>query len=251
MDRRAILRPRLVGFLAVGAALFAVDRARAPSDPGRIEVPDALRESLEGEGPAALEAWIDREVLLREATRLGLDRGDPIVKRRMVQKMEFLFVAGVDGTPTDAALAAWMASDPDRYRRSARVAFEHVFFSRDRRASAAADARAALAAGEPGPGDPFAQPRSVPLRAVDRIDRAFGAGFAAGLLTAPEGAWSGPLMSAYGPHLVRVSERVEARFATLEEARPEAARDWRAAALEAARAEGLRAARARYEIASE
>ncbi len=44
--------------------------------------PDELR--------SLVERWVRDEVLFREAVALGLDRNDTIVKRRMVQKMEFL-----------------------------------------------------------------------------------------------------------------------------------------------------------------
>ena len=39
---------------------------------------------------AAQSAYVDEEVRYREALALGLDRGDVIVRRRLVQKMDLL-----------------------------------------------------------------------------------------------------------------------------------------------------------------
>ena len=48
----------------------------------RPPTPDEMRRLVESK--------VREEILYREALALGLDQGDTIVKRRMVQKMEFL-----------------------------------------------------------------------------------------------------------------------------------------------------------------
>ena len=63
-------------------------------------------------------AWIREEVLVREARALGFDRGDPVVRRRLVQKMEIWLAsseADEDGEVDDATLREAIARDPDRY----------------------------------------------------------------------------------------------------------------------------------------
>ena len=37
-----------------------------------------------------IDSWVREEVMLREALRLNLDRDDTIIRRRLVQKLEFL-----------------------------------------------------------------------------------------------------------------------------------------------------------------
>lgn len=72
-----------------------------PSDP--VIVDDTVRnqiatlwETQMGKEPDAAELqslvnhWMREEIFYREALRLGLDRGDTIVRRRLVQKLEFL-----------------------------------------------------------------------------------------------------------------------------------------------------------------
>ena len=222
---RAIAREPLVHFAVLGAALFALHAAVARPPKERIEVTadfvDALRaEQRERTGRAPddaatrglVERYVDEEVLYREALALGLDRGDVIVRRRLVQKMELLARARVP-EPSDAELAAHLAAHADRYRPADSVSFRHVFVSRDRHGDAApAKAEALLAALRGGDdptslGDPFVAGASFTRRTRSALDATFGASFAEGALAAPISTWSGPIASAYGLHLVHVTAR--------------------------------------------
>src|SRR5262245_59365510 len=106
---RRLLREPLLQFLVFGLLLFAgyhlLNRNRTPREqPERIELTaDDLhqiriawlaqgRSELTAEEMQSLvDAKVHEEILYREALGLGLDKGDTIVKRRMAQKMEFLF----------------------------------------------------------------------------------------------------------------------------------------------------------------
>ncbi|MDQ3033860.1 MAG: hypothetical protein M3Y87_15695, partial [Myxococcota bacterium] len=168
MDRIARWgREPLLRFALVGLAIFAVDRALAGGrgeaerdrDPQRILIDDAFVDALRarwterhGRAPDAEEhaaivrAQVREEALVREARAAGLDEGDAIVRRRLVQKIEFVVAGSIEvEEPDDAALEAWLESHPDDFRRPARTTIEHVLFARDRREERAeADARAAL-----------------------------------------------------------------------------------------------------------
>lgn len=206
---------------------------------------DALarqRQAQTGQAPdaatreALVRDFVREEALVREARRRGLDRGDPIVRRRLAQKMEFL----LEGTvripePTERQLRAHLRDHPDRFARPARIAFEHVFFSPDARSDPRADARAALgrlrgsdggdgraAAG----GDPFLLGGEQPLRTVERHARTFGPPFADRLAELEPGAWHGPAQSALGWHLVRVTDREPGALPPLEEVRDRVRASW-------------------------
>jgi hypothetical protein len=75
----------LVHFLLLGAAAFAASRSFP---------------ALRGERPS-FAAAADEDTLVREAFRLGLDRRDPVVRRRLVANLRF---AGADPQASDAAL---------------------------------------------------------------------------------------------------------------------------------------------------
>lgn len=57
----------------------------------------------------------------------------------------------------------------------------------------------------------------------------FGEAFAAAVEGLPVGRWSGPIESALGQHLVRVTARREGAAAPFEQARGSVAREWREA----------------------
>jgi len=253
---RRLAREPVLHFLLAGAIAFALF-GRRESAPRVIEVDPGLRRALRrdferrnGTAPTAeqedalVRRWVDEEILVREALALGLDRGDVIVRRRLLQKMEFLAEEGGPiAEPDDATLQAWLEAHADRWRAEPRLRFEQVFVGRDRHGGAAeADARALLArieAGEDpaGLGDPFLRGHTIGPATGAEIDAQFGPGFAARLAGASDGRWSGPVPSSFGQHLVRVDERAAGGMPSLAEVRAAVRHDW----LEARREEQRRA----------
>lgn len=272
--RRPWWREPLLHFLAIGLILFVVDLLRAAPDEASPPSGDAsdgdapilvsadFVRSLEAElarsgaaTPEALQSAIDRhveeEALVREARRLGLDRGDLVVRRRLIQKMEFLLGdLAVGREPTEAELQAWLDGNPDRYRQPPRVSFEHVWFSRDARGDQAeVDARAALAAGVPeGSGDAFLLGAAFERQSQIDVARRLGATFATRIFTAPVGEWSGPVPSSYGVHLVRVTAIQPGRVPALAEVRNRVLGDVREARRAEAERDARRALRERFEV---
>ena len=69
---------------------------------------------------------------------MGLDRDDTIVRRRLRQKLAFLTEKAVEtALPSDVALQTFLQQHPDAFRVELRLAFQHVYLSRDRRGDAA------------------------------------------------------------------------------------------------------------------
>jgi hypothetical protein len=88
--------------------------------------------------------------LLREAKLLGMDRSDLVVRRRLVQLMERRMAAGV--RLSDDEVKVYLAAHADAYRPSPRLRFTQVYLSADRHPhdlDAAARTLAAQLAGEP------------------------------------------------------------------------------------------------------
>lgn len=264
-----MLREPLVHFAVLGGALFWLHAAVAPRDGGHtIELSAADIEALRhdrrrrlgtdptpAEDAALIERFVDDEVLYREALALGLDRGDIIVRRRLLQKMEFL----LDGLhpvpePTDAELDAYRLAHAERYRTPARIDLTHVFVGRDRHGTAAervaAELRAALEGGaDPaGLGDPFLRGRQLRGQSEQDLGGIFGPAFAGAAAEWPVGTWMGPVTSSYGLHLVRVDARSPAELPALARIRAAVVQDW----AEERRGEALRAAladlRRKYDV---
>jgi hypothetical protein len=162
--------------------------------------------------------FIREEILYREALALGLDSDDLVVRRRLVQKMEMLALHDGPGITESDLMDHSLAHRAD-YALPESVSFRHVFFSAaDRGAGARAAADAALgtvrATGTgdtSGLGDRPPTPPEVSDWTRPMVEGRFGADFAASVFAVEPGAWSDPLASAYGYHLVLVTRRAAAR----------------------------------------
>jgi peptidyl-prolyl cis-trans isomerase C len=214
---------------------------------GRLPTADELH--------ALVERYVDTEVMLREALALGLDRGDIIVRRRLVQKMEFVN-QGLEPhpAPTDADLEGVLARHADRYLIAGRLTLEHVFVSSnlhpDDAASVAADLRERIAAGEDPArlGDPFLRGRIFRAQSEGELGGVFGPAFARAVVALPPDEWAGPIASSFGLHLVRVSERSGGRRATVAEVRHDLERAWEEEQRAASAKKALEQLRARYDV---
>lgn len=253
-----LLRDPLLHFVVAGALVFAAWSAFAPeaqqaADPMRIELTQdemkqiALSQLAQGlplpEAAQLHELGEQRamqRILAREAIAFGLDRDDEIIERRLAQKMDFLLADLSELTPpSHDDLAAWYAGQADRFTQPPRVSFRHLYFSPDGRGDAATRTAAAAALPEvadlpidaPAPagvGDRFMYQDFYGGRTPEEIGKAFGADFAAALLTLPPGAWAGPVRSGYGWHLVRIDTLEPARVPALDEIEADVRAAWTA-----------------------
>lgn len=247
MNASRVLKDPLLHFLLLGAAAFAVFQlTRTPAETAEgdeiVVSADQVaqlvavfaktwqRPPTEDERDRLIENRVREEVLYREALAAGLDRDDSVVRRRMNQKLEFM-VEDIAGqvAPTDEELRSFLEENADRFRSDAVFDFRQVYFSTDRRKDAEGDARDALArAGERDPeGDSLLMVEAVFRAATQReVERSFGREFAAALLELPTGAWTGPVRSGYGIHLVFVDQRTEGRLPDLDEMRDAVTSEW-------------------------
>jgi len=204
---------------------------------------------------AMVDAYVGDEILVREAQSLGLDRGDQIVRRRLIQKMEFL----LENTepvpaPTDAELEAYLAAHREQYASPARVSLSHVFVSTQRAGQGAGAEAAALrmqldgGADPASLGDPFVRGRELRLHSQAELAAIFGGEFAAAVMRLPEGTWSPPIRSSYGVHLVRVTEKRSGDPPTLPAVRQRVEREWRDERRQTLNREARARLRARYAV---
>ena len=236
------LRDPLVVFVLLGVGVFALDGWLAGGESARpvIEItPDEVdglrarwiaqwgRAPTEAELQTLVDQAVDEEILYREAQRLGLDRDDAIVRRRLAQKLTFILEdAGETGPPSQAEVEEYYAGHAERYRRPGRTTFDHVFLSGDSRTDPAGDAAALLDRVRAGDddgwqrlGDPFMLARTYVDRSDQEIAGLFGRVFADAVAGLPVGGWNGPVDSTYGVHLVRVKGRTPSRAPALAEVR--------------------------------
>ncbi len=265
---RALLREPFLHFLALGALIFGLSAWLGGEDEvarSRIELSSAMVSALEGdferrnqraptetERQGLIDAHVAEEVLFREALAHGLDRGDPIIRRRLVQKMKLL-VQDMEpvAEPEEAALQAYL--DANRVELSGKTSYglTHVFLSRDKHGESpdlSALLTALRAGEEPGSlGDPFPHGGTLKARSVAQLSRIFGAVFARSLPKAKQGVWT-PIRSSYGMHLVRVDEVRAPSTPTLATVRAKVRNGLLRRERKAAEARVMKQLRARYQV---
>ncbi len=204
---------------------------------------------------AVLRNHIQNEVLAREARKLGMAEEDTIVKRRLAQKMTFMLsdLEQIE-TPNDNVLVAWFEENVSKFKVPLRLSFDHVFFSdgQDSRiAKALEDLRVNPTGDWPGKGDPFMLQRQYVSQSMPEVLRVFGEQFCIGLseLAATEdGLWQGPLRSAFGSHLVRITDRSSERTPSFREVRSRVLQDWREAERRRRTAQNIEAIVSKYDV---
>jgi len=265
---RWLVQEPLVHFLIAGAGLFWLMSGRPP-DLGerRIVVNAAVAGALvqrysdsfhhlpsQDEIDGMIRDYVADQVYYREALRLGLDRDDEVVVRRMRRKLESLAVADAEAaSPDDAQLQALIDKDPARYADDPRTSFDQVYLGAD---SPATRARAdgllvALRQGQAVSATPAPLPARLDDSSATEISGIFGDEFALALRQVRPGQWSGPIASGLGLHLVRVNARRAPEKPTLARARQRAENDWRAAAIQQARAKDYSTMLKGYEVVIE
>ena len=75
-------------------------------------------------------------------------------------------------------------------------------------------------------GDSTLLPRELENAPAGEVQATFGKEFADALATMPPEEWVGPVHSAYGVHLVLLSQRTAARLPPLDEVRQAVAHEW-------------------------
>ncbi len=271
------LREPLLHFLLIGVALFllyGIQNDGLVDDGNRIVISQSdinrlsalwekkwqrlpTRDELDG----MIKTQIREEVLYREALAMGLDQNDSIVRRRLAQKVEFIFsdLASLI-QPSDVELSDYLASNSKRFENPARISFRQIYLNRDRRGDrTASDAKHLLAAlMQPGStvdplaaGDPFMFGQQHENLTDQAVARLFGKHFSGKLFKLPAGGWQGPVLSGYGLHLVQINGRTTASLPQLSDVRNKVLNEWMAEQRRAMNEDFYQGLLSRYEIVVE
>jgi hypothetical protein len=242
---RRLIREPLVHFLLAGAVIFAVlSWHTPPDDPASRQIhltrEDQARLSVnfseimgrpptQAELDALIDRWVREEVLYREALRLGLDDGDAVIRKRLAQKMDVLAASAADAeTPDTATLEKWLRTHPDRFAEDMELTFDQLYFTSRSRAIVA---KTLLGGGANWTkvGDPVSLPAHFERAGRKTVSDEMGGDFAHALEgMAPDKEWRGPIESALGWHLVRLTHKEPGVLPPLSSIRARVEDDWRA-----------------------
>src|SRR4051812_19973208 len=273
MRMRTLLGEPMLHFLLIGAALFGAYRWVSPADSGgrRIVITPGVVDDLvtqhlaaKGREPSTtelnhlIESYLRDEILYREGVRLGLERDDIVVKRRVRQKIEM--IAEEDAStraPTDADLSAYLTANQARFVQPAILTFDQVFIGASRPGPGvvhvvAVTPEALRKGADPEElGKPTLLPHRMTRTPADLVARDFGASFAAALEKVPVGEWVGPVDSSFGAHYVRVSDRTPAAAPQLAAVRDQVVREWENDRRQRARTDAYTKLRGEYQVSTE
>ena len=241
---RAFLREPLIHFVVAGLILFGLNQLffEQPSKVGagtivvdQAAVVQFIQHRQNRSPEDALAQWqrlsqsaqskvvkdfVEEEALYRKAKTFGLDEADYVIRRRMVQKMDFA-AAGLtetEFTPSASAMTDYYKAHQAQFSMPAQITFTHVYYESQASGQtttlelAAENLKQLNAAkvsfSEGGQyGQRFAYHRNYVDRAEPLIVDHFGADFAARVfqLSATQDVWQGPVPSRHGIHLVLIA----------------------------------------------
>src|SRR5437762_10925139 len=130
---KKLIREPFIHFLLLGAAIFIANRlvtGRADNQPGKIVITQGQITSMvigfsrtwqrpptSEELDGLIRDRVREEVYCREAVAMGLDQDDPVIRRRLQQKLEFVTndVAAAP-EPTDAELTEYLKAHAKGFR---------------------------------------------------------------------------------------------------------------------------------------
>lgn len=150
---------------------------------------------------------VNEEILYREAISLGLDKEDRIIKRRLAQKISFLKQESIINKPSGDEIRSFYDLNKDRYYIYPTFTFTHHFFSNennslDRANQAILDINNNLIISS----DVFFLGKNFAEINLQGIESNFGKGLNNAFNNPRLDKWIGPYESAFGHHLLYISD---------------------------------------------
>lgn len=238
--KSTLWREPLIHFLLIGALIFAIDRFLVPEqkeliivDQDSIEFLIEKRQNLELNTLSELEidnliaAYIDDEILYREAYRRGLNVGDSRMRHNMILKMRGLLISEV-ALPTNEQLQTYYKANLAKYTTPELLETQHLFFSDQSRVPKSLLAALQSHQEVPIKGD-FHRPslgQETLQGTKGELTDLFGFDAAKALVETQSEDWMGPFVSNQGIHFVRKLRSIPPETAPYEDIEDYLRMDW-------------------------
>lgn len=176
---------------------------------------------------------IKQEIFYQEALKMNLDHNDEIIKRRLAQKMQFLSndLAAIS-EPTDEELKKFYEANFENYLTPAVHSFYQIIFSPDNRNDPKNDAEKTLLKFKDvsfeemkNKGDALPFPFFFENQDANEINRQLGLQFSETLETLKTNAWTGPIQSGFGYHLIYITDKIAPQKPDFENVKKDLMRD--------------------------
>lgn len=257
-------------FLIAGALLFVLydlfneDNTKTNTVKVSLQQANQLAENWQrktGKKPTAAEwnSLIERHVheiiLANEAKENGLGENDPIIRRRLAQKIEFILddQLVLQETPKDSLYAFYKDND-SKYKSPLRISFKQLYFSSEK---AALNFASSIAEQKQSHADlqqfsTYQNNSNLPGHyqhvSIESVSRSLGKKFSDTLVNAPPRKWHGPIQSGMGWHWVFIHEIREGSLLPFKEIKKQVERDYRYEQSKKYREEKIQTLKSNYSI---
>jgi len=243
-----LVRDPLLHFLVLGLLLFLTveyfyDTEQSAADSTRIVINQERKNQLEAqftstwsrqpteaETSGLIDTFIMEEVYYREALKLGLDKNDPLIRRRLQQKLEYLQedMASLE-EPDDDQLSDWYQQNKARFASPPKYTFQQLLLKNDD-VEKIDEIITSLNNGNEVPAS-FNASGLLEINnnalSYQMIVNRFGDSFTRQLVhLSPAKYWQGPVSSSFGTHLVVFDKVIEADTPDLLEIRERVLREY-------------------------
>ena len=210
-------------FFIIGFTLYLIDVALNNYDDKEIYISDqeiislvTAWKSKVGRNPnddeitRIINNLVEEEILYREALKLGLDKEDRIIKRRLAQKISFLKQESIPDSPSNQDLIEYFNKNNNKYFIDPTYTFSHYFFSSENISNErASKAYSDLFNNIDINSDPFFLGKNFVDLSVKKIEREFGKDFSTNFVNVELNKWVGPIKSPFGHHIIYVTNYTE------------------------------------------
>ena len=258
------VKQKLLIFFSIGLFIFVIDIIFNEDSPNKITVYESELDSLintwitqVGREPTneeidgIIKQLIDEEILYREALKLGLDKNDIIIKRRLAQKISFLKQESISRNPSEEEIKEYYSDHTQDYFVESTYTFSHIYFSKDNQAqSRSIKALESILQGEEPSsfGDPFLLGKNFSIKTSKELKRSFGDQFSDSIKNLKTKMWDGPISSEYGEHLIFLNSYTDSYLPKLNQVRSIVVSDILAREQSQSTAKYLEELRKEYEI---
>ena len=251
---KKLLREPLIHFIGLGALIFgyysfvnadsdsedSFEIRLDESDINRIKSAYELSWSQTPDSTTLarlIEDEVRSEILSREAKRLNLHHNDEIIRRRLVQKYEFLIGDVANGAqPTSEEIESFYESNIERYKSEPTYSFYHFYFkdkpNRNAKESyeltALDDKRVMEVLNKMEHHDPLHVPKFQNKKTILALNKTLGNDFSETLLNHKKMGWvETAIQSGFGYHLVYITDYQESETIPLEQIKSKVIKDWK------------------------
>jgi len=258
------VKQKLLIFFSIGLFIFVIDMIFNEDSPNKITIYESELDSLintwitqVGREPTneeidgIIKQLIDEEILYREALKLGLDKNDIIIKRRLAQKISFLKQESISSNPSEEEIKEYYSNHTEDYFVESTYTFSHIYFSKDNQAqSRSIKALESILQGEEPSsfGDPFLLGKNFSIKTSKELKRSFGDQFSDSIKNLETKKWDGPISSEYGEHLIFLNSYTDSYLPKLNQVRSIVVSDILAREQSQSTAKYLEELRKEYEI---